>query len=445
MHVKQLIQFCLTASMLIVLTGERVEAQAWLEDRRRAEGHGIRLGDFELHPGIGTEVGYDNNLFLADDDETDSFLLRISPHLFLSTLGEERRGDDTATPPVVLFRVGGASSFYHYFSSDELDDFSVGADLNLTINPDRPVSFQVNEGFTRNIRPFADISNDENEYDFARDRNNLGGLLMFATRSGLFKAGLGFDWGADWFEEDLLDDKDSFTYSPNAKTSWQFLPMTALLYDVRISFQNYLNSQTADSSARVDDNTRIASRIGVNGVLTSAISMTMLLGYAAGFYDRYEEYDDIIGQIEARWRATHSFTLKLGYDRSFESALLGNFCRRDRGYANALLLMGGVFLLDLEVWAGLLQYGVPRAFNNDPFDTGRPDEARQDVRVSAKLSGEYRFIDWLAVTAAFGFLMDDTEFELDMGQFEDAGVPPPAVDPANFTKFDAWLGVRAFY
>jgi hypothetical protein len=441
MRVKHLIQFCLTASTLIVLTSERVEAQAWLEDRKRAEGHGIRLGDFELHPGLGTEVGYDSNLFLAENEQTqDSVLLRITPHLYLSTLGEERRGDDAATPPAVTFRVGGASSFYHYFYSKDLDDLSVGADLNLTINPDRPVAFTVNESFTRNIRPFTDTSNNT-DFDYARNRNNLGGLLMFATKSGLFKGGLGFDWGADWFEEDLFNDKDSFTYSPNAKTSWQFLPMTALLYDVRVDFQNYLNDWTEATSARVDDNARIASRIGVNGVLTATISMTMLLGYAAGFYDAYEEYDDIIGQIEARWRATHSFTLTLGYDRSFESALQGNFCRRDRGYASALLLMGGAFLLDLDFWAGLLQYGIPRRMSDgNPLNTNAPDEARQDVRVSATLSGEYRFVDWLAVTAAIGYLMDITDYEL-----PDSVDPAAVLDPANFNKFEAWLGVRAFY
>jgi hypothetical protein len=283
-------------------------------------------------------------------------------------------------------------------------------------------------------------SEDGDRYDYARDQNDLGGLLMFATKSRLFRAGLGFDWGADWFEEDQFSDKDSFTYSPSAKTSWQFLPMTALLYDIRVDFQNYLNPQNPLGS-RVDDNTRITSRIGVNGVLTSTISMTMLLGYAAGFYDAFDEYDDIIGQIEARWRASPSFTLKLGYDRSYESALEGNFTRRDRGYANALLLMGGSFLLDLNVWAGLLQYGVPRWGDGigelDPTDP----EARQDVRVSAELSGEYRFVDWLAVTAALAYLLDDTDFEPDYG----ARITGLSADPMNFSKFEAWLGVRAFY
>ncbi|MBN1654665.1 MAG: outer membrane beta-barrel protein [Deltaproteobacteria bacterium] len=443
MRAKLIFLSCLTSLMLFVFASATVEAQAWLEDRKRAEGHGIRLGDFELHPGLGTEVGYDTNLFLAEDDDAqDSVLLRVTPHLYLSTLGEERRGENV-TPPPIIFRVGGASSFYHYFASNDLDDFSVGADLNLTINPDRPIAFQVTEGFTRSIRPFSEPVSGSG-FDFARNQNDLGGRLMFATKSGLFKAGLGFNWGVDWFEESLIHDKDSFTYSPSLNTSWQFLPMTALLYDVRLDFQNYLNepaADTEDTSTLVTDNARVTSRIGTNGVLTSTISITILLGYSAGFYDEYEDFDDIIGQIEARWKASHSFTLKVGYDRSFESAFQGNFCRTDRGYIDALLLMGGVFLLDAKVWAGLLQYGVPRNSLGDVFSGPDADtEARQDVRISASLSGEYRFIDWLAVTASVGYLMDITDYEVDYGDRY-----PLPVEPADFNRFEGWLGIRAFY
>ncbi|MDW8362679.1 MAG: hypothetical protein RMK74_09775, partial [Myxococcales bacterium] len=56
-----------------------VSAQGWLEDRRRAEGIGIRVGDLELHPGIGAEVGYDSNVFLQSDTPESSLIARISP------------------------------------------------------------------------------------------------------------------------------------------------------------------------------------------------------------------------------------------------------------------------------------------------------------------------------------------------------------------------------
>lgn len=38
-------------------------AQVWLSDRSLSEGRGIRTGNFELHPGIGAEFGYDSNAF----------------------------------------------------------------------------------------------------------------------------------------------------------------------------------------------------------------------------------------------------------------------------------------------------------------------------------------------------------------------------------------------
>ena len=42
-------------------TGAIAQEQVWLKDRRYGEGIGIRAGDFELHPGIGGEFGYDSN------------------------------------------------------------------------------------------------------------------------------------------------------------------------------------------------------------------------------------------------------------------------------------------------------------------------------------------------------------------------------------------------
>src|SRR5690606_26749332 len=82
------------ATLLVILSAAsaRVEAQAWLEDRARREGPGIRLGNLELHPGLGVEAGYDSNVFLSPSgDRFESGILRITPHLDLSTLGPERR------------------------------------------------------------------------------------------------------------------------------------------------------------------------------------------------------------------------------------------------------------------------------------------------------------------------------------------------------------------
>ena len=43
--------------------GAEAAAQAWLEDRAYAEGMGIKAGEWELHPGVAGEFGYDSNFF----------------------------------------------------------------------------------------------------------------------------------------------------------------------------------------------------------------------------------------------------------------------------------------------------------------------------------------------------------------------------------------------
>src|SRR6185503_10903232 len=101
-------------------------AQQWLKDRRYQEGIGVRTGDFELHPGLAGEIGYDSNYLLrspstdpnvANRDPKDGGMLRITPSLTLSTIGAQRREGDTtaAEPPKVQMRAGLAATYRELF------------------------------------------------------------------------------------------------------------------------------------------------------------------------------------------------------------------------------------------------------------------------------------------------------------------------------------------
>jgi hypothetical protein len=81
-------------------------AQEWLKDRRYQEGSGIRVGDLELHPGIGGEIGYDSNWFLRthktapagqefvngppNNEAVGAGVLRLTPSFSVSTLSPQR-------------------------------------------------------------------------------------------------------------------------------------------------------------------------------------------------------------------------------------------------------------------------------------------------------------------------------------------------------------------
>jgi hypothetical protein len=65
---------------------------------------------------------------------------------------------------------------------------------------------------------------------------------------------------------------------------------------------------------------------------------------------------------------------------------------------------------------------------------------RSDVMLQAKLFAEYRFTDYLALSASFAYFGDITDFEYNI----DTGMGI-VTDPAGFNKFEAWLGLRVFY
>src|SRR4051812_13238374 len=81
-------------SLLASTWSNGASAQEWLRDRRVQNGAGYRAGDFELHPGLAGEIGYDSNWFLRSDktgtnivngNPVGAGVIRITPSLSLTT------------------------------------------------------------------------------------------------------------------------------------------------------------------------------------------------------------------------------------------------------------------------------------------------------------------------------------------------------------------------
>src|SRR5690606_30668433 len=83
--------------------------QAWLGERGIGEGIGLRAGDFELHPGISGEFGFDSNYFQRSGGPAEdvggpvpAFHLRITPTISLRTL-EQRVAEQDRSKDGRLF------------------------------------------------------------------------------------------------------------------------------------------------------------------------------------------------------------------------------------------------------------------------------------------------------------------------------------------------------
>lgn len=422
-------------------------AQAWLSDRSRTEGEGFKVGNLELHPGVGAEGGWQNNVFNADpgNNVEAAALLRVSPHLFLSTRKARKQESDDAEQtgggPRVAFRGGVSGQLYHYFAAYERTDMGIGADVKLTINDGRPFSVVIDEEYKREIRPFSQPSfsspslpappTNGNAPNYGRDQNKVGATFQLATPGNLLKGSLGYAFGFDMYEDDVFDTNNSMTHMVKEQLSWTFLPKTALFQTTDVAFQSYA-SGAGNSVSTLNDNKRVDTEMGLNGALSAAWGITLAAGYGAGFYDNDVDYENITLRVQARWKISDTVKSSLGYQRAFQSTFQGNFARTDAIRADLSIMMGGVFYLQPSVGVNFVDFG--------PTAQDGTQGARNDIYLDATISGEYRVIDWLAFTAEVSYMQNFSDYEYIV-----EGMTGPVADPVKFQSGQVWLGLRAFY
>jgi hypothetical protein len=450
----------LTLFFAVLAGHSSAKAQSWLSDRKRAEGHGIRLGDFELHPGIGAEAGYLSNPYYSEPGKVFGTLaMRVAPHIFLSTLkGERVEGDVEAKPGMLALSGGLSGSYQHYFNSDApLNYMNVDFDIDAVIAPERPVSFRLAEKFRMGTVPFGDttinpvtqapstsVSHYLNFYE------NAEAQLMFQSAGGLLRGSLGYRFGYTWFDDIGFRRNNNMVNTATFNLGWEFLPRTALFYDATYGYQGYPNrtESALDETAvtAVFNNHQVTTRVGINGAITSRIGATVAVGYAAAFFPEGPDGNGLIGTVEARFTPSLISELALTFDRVIASAYQGNFQERNRIYARTRWLFGGAFLVAARAGVEFINFGVDKI-----QDLPRNRPGRDDRRYFAELAGEYRFVDWFAVTTQLGLAVDDTDYiffvpDRTMDTEDEKKRPPTrfSQDAAKYTAFEAWIGLRVF-
>ncbi len=432
-------------------------AQDWLSDRKRAEGPGIRLGDFELHPGIGIEGGYDSNVFFSDGGATStaivpSGILRVTPHLLFSTLGTQRaaegeaRDSATASPPSITFRGGIDASYYAFFADQAKNNVGLDADLNLVILPERPFTIAFHERFSRVIRPFTEQRGagvGAARFDFGRNENDAGVDFSFGTPGRVLAGRVGYSLLYNFFDGTDFQFANALTHNFTGGASFRFLPQTAFVYDFQGQYRTYPSFSAGGISPLLSDGFNLRTRVGINGAFTNRLSLSLMVGYAAGWYGTRDDFDSVAAQAELRWQASSNVKFALGYDRNFSPSYIGNFMRTDRGYVNFQLMLGGSFLVGADASLGLVAFGVPVAADGTTALGSNTDGStnRSDIRVATGIFAEYRLTNWLGLNATLRYTGDFTDYRYALEEMP--GVT--TLDPAGYNKFEGWFGVRAFY
>jgi len=456
-------KFCLTLTATALLAAISLEAHAqqpWLSDRRYGEGIGVRVGNLELHPGIAGEVGYDSNYFLRapSEDPLSAYRLRITPSISVSTLGQQRRdGQASAAGPAPLtFRGGAYVSYNELFASDsshssELHNqrhLDMGADLALNIAPTGRIGADAYAGFLRVVQPsnYTDVEN-----AFNRDSVRAGAGATWRPGGGLFDWRLGYEFMYSFFEKDAYSPFNNYQNTVNMRGRWRFLPRTAVLYEGGYTWITY------GSNSVQNDGAVVRSRIGLNGLITTRLSLLGMIGWAGTFYKERtgqvpQQFDSLTAQAELKWfvsggpetLAASSAPMgisyaSLGYTRDVSNSYLGNFYQRDRGYIGLSYLLGGVFVMSLN--AGLSNLSFPDS--QYPAGGGQllTQPAFSTRRVDASLFGEYRLTNSFGVNATVNYDQNITDVVIPTNQVGPGGA---IGDPLEFSRWQVFLGARFF-
>jgi hypothetical protein len=202
-------------------------AQAFLSDPRLVEGRGVKAGDFELHPGLAAEGGYDSNYFqrsgqtgaqgttnavaldgqnvLVNEPIINAWRLRITPSFSFVSRGA-RAGEEGGGPPPALTLTGRLAASYNalwaadsQYSSEVSgqDNVSGTAGLALGIFPGRTWGGDLSADYNRII----EASNDPDTNNaYRRDVIRGGAGIMWRPGGGLFSWRFGYQASATLFE-----------------------------------------------------------------------------------------------------------------------------------------------------------------------------------------------------------------------------------------------------
>lgn len=445
--------------MLVGVTASRsASAQEWLKDRAYSEGAGIRAGDFEFHPGIGLQAGYDSNYFLRTDNAGFSNSgvqatpeMLVTPSISLSTLGAQRKeGQTAADSPAVTFRATASGTYREFFGqlSPEQRNGSVDASAQLGILPGRTVGANLSVTYDRLIQPspFGDP-----DLAYTRDVLTGSGEIVLQPGGGTLDWHLGGAITGTLFEDTGGLGYNNLAFSLYTKGRWKFRPKTALIYDGSFGFTSYTDAGAGTGQiTALHASDPVRTRIGINGLITPRLSLLALAGYGGSFFlpgssAQVQQYDSVIGNAELKIYLTEppgeggsglslsQSSLTFGYTRDFQQSYLSDFNGLDRGYLRFAYFFAGRALVSLEGGGAAIEY--PTLFL--PAST---HSSFTDARIDGTLYGEYRFTNSFALNATVRYTTNLSNASLNIGP---AGGQAESYS-MQWQRLEAYLGVRLF-
>ncbi|MBL8678354.1 MAG: hypothetical protein JNK05_04270 [Myxococcales bacterium] len=424
-------------------------AQQWLSDRTLTQGRGIRVGNFELHPAVGAEFGFDSNaLYQATADS--ALRLRVAGSFGISTLGQQRlQSSAEATNgarQMVRFAANVGVAYSHFFglgvptsvrAVSDASNLGFNAGLSLSVTPSNVFSFSFADNFSRAVQGTSEL-NFGQLFVFNRWQN-VGALGFTVTPGGgSFEFKLNYTNTLFVFFEPGFEGYSNMANDINVQMRWRFLPKTSISFSGGATPSFFFNPSSIGSN--LSTGVPVNARLGVTGLITEKIAFSIFGGYGATYYLSGDNAETFVGNAEVRFITGPNMSVRAGVLRDIIPSYIGNYMIRNNLFVNVSHSFAGRFLLSGEASAGVVQLGYFSGPGGAPSTsiTGPavdPNTGRLlGFRALAQLFGEYRFTDYLGLNTTLAFT----------GNFVDAQLTSMGMTTGrlNWIKFEAFLGLR---
>lgn len=397
------------------------------------EGAGYPVGEGTvLHPTIGSELGFTNNVFYEDRETSAAGIFRLVGEFSIASKKIEAEAVDETflegdEPPAeaaaqkMQFRAGGKLTYTEFLSGDNQvrSQRDLGADLgaNLVVAPQGSVAFSADEHFVRDTRPANFYSTNGTD----RIANTLALALNYQPGGRTMKGGVKWENQIDFFEDEDQKFANRMINALHARYEWALFPYTKLFADASYSF---IGGFSSGASGTKRASAPIRGGAGIATALTEMFTVKAHIGWAYASYDGGAAYNTPVLGTEIGYRYSPVGRVVGTYNWDHRDSVNGDFYRDhelgvhiDQQVGQIVGTIGAEFHL--------------RAYRGISMDVGPP--VRDDVIGAVKARANYVFRDWLAAVADFRAESIATSYRSIVG------------DDPSYTRVELTAGVRAAF
>ncbi len=431
-----------------------------------AKGPGLRTESLIVHPSFDLAGGYDSNFWRESELESTApvngvTLFRTTAGLDLANRANRRIGFELDTSAGLRMATSSTAEDTPSPLDSEVAFDNFRTRLGLSFMKRAPVTLDLEARAKYTERPAAEYLRADG---FQQLNAHFGPDIRFRPGanpdSRALELNLGYRFAiqrhvCDFFVCDTDAEINAFealganrgqnnTHKLKLSTRWQFFPKTALILDVQYWMVDYpqvfdLDARGEEVQAPDKDATPLRAELGIKGLITPRISMTLRGGYVNSFNASEGSYEGPIGKFNLEYWLEPVLRIKLGYQ-----LMLG-----DDGYSNYFVLHRTAFSTTVNLPSRLSLTGQV-GFDYYLYSLeGVPNWAiglqqRKEPILRTKIEAAWAPTDWFGIRGSWELEDNNSAFAYCLGE-EPGFCDASAYDRVEYTRHVVMLRLATAY